>query len=159
MQEKYSLVPLATVKLCCRLKVSKLIFVWHRYILVENRWISQQWEWLPIAPTPQYAEKNVVQLRQKYFFPLVKSSNSSLIIFLAYIGFELKSKITFSLCSGASRMKAGQGICVLGQGILGHFRTLSEIFGAKGLFKDTIFEGRGCIPPPPLDAPLLEIRN
>ena len=52
--------------------------------------------------------------------------------------------------SGASRMRAGQGICVPRQGILGHFRPLLDIFGAKGLFKDTfLFEGRGCIPPPP----------
>ena len=54
------------------------------------------------------------------------------------------------LCSGTSRMRAGQGICDLRQGILGHFRPLLDIFGAKGLFKDTfLFEGRGCIPPPP----------
>ena len=52
--------------------------------------------------------------------------------------------------SGASRMRAGQGICVLRQGILGHFRPLLDIFGAKGLFKETfLFEGRGCISPPP----------
>ena len=55
-----------------------------------------------------------------------------------------------TIISGASRMRAGQGICVLRQGILGHFRPLLDIFGAKGLFKDTfLFEGRGCIPPPP----------
>ena len=38
----------------------------------------------------------------------------------------------------------------------GHFRPLLDIFGAKGLFKDTfLFEGRGCIPSPsPLDARL-----
>ena len=54
---------------------------------------------------------------------------------------------SISAFSGASRMRAGQGICVLRQGILGHFRPLLDIFGAKGLFKDTfLFEGRGCIP-------------
>ena len=52
--------------------------------------------------------------------------------------------------SDASRMRAGQGICVRRQGILGHFTPLLNILGAKGLFKDTsLFEGRGCIPPPP----------
>ena len=57
---------------------------------------------------------------------------------------------------GACRMRAGQGICVLRQGILSHFRPLLGIFGENGLFKDTfLFEGRGCIPPPPLDARLL----
>ena len=61
------------------------------------------------------------------------------------------------LYSGASRMRAGQGICVLRQGILGQFRPLLYIFGAKGLFKDTfLFEGRGCIPllPPSRCAPV-----
>ena len=59
-------------------------------------------------------------------------------------------KVNSSSISGASRIRAGQGICVLRQGILGHFRPLLDIFGAKGLFKDTfLFEGRGCIPPPP----------
>ena len=49
---------------------------------------------------------------------------------------------------------------VLRQDILGHFRPLSYIFGAKVLFKDTfVFEGRGCIPPPPLDAPLPRHNN
>ena len=53
-------------------------------------------------------------------------------------------------------MRTGQGICVLRQGILGHFRPLLDIFEAKGLFKDTfLFEGSGCISPPPLDAPLV----
>ena len=58
--------------------------------------------------------------------------------------------------SGASRTRARQGICVLRQGILGHFRPLLDIFGAKGLFKDTfLFEGRGCIlTPSSLYAPL-----
>ena len=52
-------------------------------------------------------------------------------------------------------MRAEQGICVLRHGILGHFRPLLDIFGAKGLFKGNfLFEGRGCVPPPPLDAPL-----
>ena len=53
-------------------------------------------------------------------------------------------------------MRAGQGICGLRQGILGHFRPLLDIFGAKGLLKDTfLFEGRGCIPLLlPLDARL-----
>ena len=38
----------------------------------------------------------------------------------------------------------------------GHFSPLLGIFGAKGLFIDTFrFEGRGCIPLPPLDAPLV----
>ena len=61
--------------------------------------------------------------------------------------------------SGASRMGAGQGICVLRQGILGHFRPLLDIFGAKGLFKDTfLFEGRGCISLfPPRCAPAMGI--
>ena len=57
---------------------------------------------------------------------------------------------------GASRMRAGQGIWILRQGILGHFRPSGRIFGANGLFKDTFpFEGRGCIPllPPPRCAP------
>ena len=59
-------------------------------------------------------------------------------------------KVNSSSISGASRIRAGQGICVLRQGILGHFRPLLDIFGAKGLFKDTfLFEGRVCIPPPP----------
>ena len=59
-------------------------------------------------------------------------------------------KVNSSSISGASRIRAGQGICVLRQGILGHFRPLLDIFGAKGLFKDTfLFEGRGCIPPLP----------
>ena len=65
-------------------------------------------------------------------------------------------KVNSSSISGASRIRAGQGICVLRQGILGHFRPLLDIFGAKGLFKDTfLFEGRGCIPllPPPRCAP------
>ena len=57
--------------------------------------------------------------------------------------------------SSASRIRVGQGICVPRQGILGHFRPLLDIFRAKGLLKDTfLFEGRGCIPLPPLDAPL-----
>ena len=56
--------------------------------------------------------------------------------------------------TGASRMRAGQRICVLRQGILGHFRPLLYFFWAKGHFKDTfLFEGRGCIPPPPRCAP------
>jgi len=56
--------------------------------------------------------------------------------------------------SGASRMRARQGICVLRQGILGHFGPLLDIFGAKDLFKDTfLFESRGCIPLPPRCAP------
>ena len=54
-------------------------------------------------------------------------------------------------------MRAGQGICVLRQGILGYFRPSLDIFGAKGLFYDTfLFEGGGCIPPPPLDSCLLQ---
>ena len=63
--------------------------------------------------------------------------------------------------SGASRMRAGQGICALRQRILGHFRPSLDIVGAKGLFKDTfLFEGRGCIPPPPfLDTPLVGGKN
>ena len=60
------------------------------------------------------------------------------------------------LCCGASRMRTGQGICVLRQGILGYFRPLLDAFGAKGLFKDTfLFEGRGCIPLPSKCAPAL----
>ena len=63
-------------------------------------------------------------------------------------------KVNSSSISGASRIRAGQGICVLRQGILGHFRPLLDIFGAKGLFKDTfLFEGKGCIHLP-LDARL-----
>ena len=61
---------------------------------------------------------------------------------------------------GASRMRAGQGIWTLRQGILGHFRPLWGIFGANGQFKDTfLFEGRGCIPllPPSRCAPALLI--
>ena len=55
-----------------------------------------------------------------------------------------------SILSGASRMRAGQGICDLRQGILGRFRPLSDIFGAKGLLKDTfLFEGRDASPLPP----------
>ena len=55
---------------------------------------------------------------------------------------------------GASRMRAGQGICVLKQSILSHFRPLLGISRANGLFKDTfLFEGRGCIPLPPRYAP------
>ena len=57
---------------------------------------------------------------------------------------------------GASRMRAGQGIWILRQGFLDHFRPLWGIFGANGLFKDTFpFEGRGCIPllPPSRCAP------
>ena len=98
MQEKYSLVPLATVKLCCRLKVSKLIFVWqrYRYILVESRWISQQWEWLAITDAP-LRRQLFCPICQKCLFSLVKSSKSSLITFPAYIGFKLKSKIILSL--------------------------------------------------------------
>ena len=65
-------------------------------------------------------------------------------------------KVNSSSISGASRIRAGQGICVLRQGILGHFRPLLDIFGAKDLFKDPfLFEGSGCIHSnPPLDAPL-----
>ena len=41
------------------------------------------------------------------------------------------------------------------QGILGHFKPLLGIFGAKGLFKDTfLFEGRDVSLSLPLDAPL-----
>ena len=66
------------------------------------------------------------------------------------IQYMVMGKVNSSSISGASRIRAGQGICVLRQGILGHFRPLLDIFGAKGLFKDTfLFEGRGCIPPPP----------
>ena len=56
--------------------------------------------------------------------------------------------------SGACRMGAGQGICVLRQGILGHYRPL--LVRAKGIFKDTFpFEGRGYITPsPPTCAPV-----
>ena len=44
-------------------------------------------------------------------------------------------------------VRAGQGLWILRQGILGHFRPLWSIFGANSLFKDTFpFEGRGCIP-------------
>ena len=58
-------------------------------------------------------------------------------------------------CSCACRMRVRQGICVLRQGTLGHFRPLLDIFREKGLFKDTfLFEGWGCISPPPLDAHL-----
>ena len=54
-----------------------------------------------------------------------------------------------TVSSGASRIRAGQGICVLRQGILGHFRPLLDIFGAKGLFKDTfLFGGQEMYPPP-----------
>ena len=63
-----------------------------------------------------------------------------------------------SYCKGASRVRAGQGIWILRQGILGHFRPLWGIFGANSLFKDTFpFEGRGCIPllPPSRCAPAL----
>ena len=42
-----------------------------------------------------------------------------------------------NIFSGASRMRAGQGIYGLRQCILNHFRPLLDIFGAKGLFKDT----------------------
>ena len=50
----------------------------------------------------------------------------------------------------ASRMKAGQGLWIRRQDIFGHFRPLWGFFGANGLLKDTfLFEGRGCIPPPP----------
>ena len=57
-------------------------------------------------------------------------------------------------------MRAGQGICVLRQGILGHFRPLLDIYGAKGLFKYTyLFEGRGRIPLPPRCAPVIQERN
>ena len=62
-------------------------------------------------------------------------------------------KVNSSSISGASRIRAGQGICVLRQGILGHFRPLLYIFGAKGLFKDTfLFGGQEMYPP--LDATL-----
>ena len=46
------------------------------------------------------------------------------------------------ISSGVSRMRAGQGIWILRQDILGLLRSLSVMFGANGLFKDTfIFEG------------------
>ena len=63
-----------------------------------------------------------------------------------------KQTISLNKTSGASRMRARQGICVLRQGVLGHFRTLLDIFGAKGFSKTLFFECRGCIPPLPLDA-------
>ena len=67
-----------------------------------------------------------------------------------FIEILLGTGLQSSSQSGASRMRAGQGICVLRQGILCHFRPLLDIFRAKGLFKDTfLFEGRGCITPLP----------
>ena len=49
----------------------------------------------------------------------------------------------FPIFRGASRMRTGQEICVLRQGILSHFKNLLDIFAANGLFKDTShFEGR-----------------
>ena len=79
-----------------------------------------------------------------YVFPIIDSGYEQKL-------FCVLEKMTIS---GASRMRAGQGICVLRQGILGHFRPSVDIFGAKGLFKDTfLFEGRGFIPPPPRCAP------
>ena len=63
-----------------------------------------------------------------------------------------------NIFSGASRMRAGQGIYGLRQCILNHFRPLLDIFGAKGLFKDTFFFRVGDVSPlPPLDAPLILI--
>ena len=60
----------------------------------------------------------------------------------------------FPIFRGASRMRTGQEICVLRQGILSHFKNLLDIFAANGLFKDTLlYEGSGCIPPPPRCAP------
>ena len=51
---------------------------------------------------------------------------------------------------GASRIRAGQGIWVLRDGMSFHFRPLLGIFGAKGLFKEIfLFEGRECIPRSP----------
>ena len=52
------------------------------------------------------------------------------------------------LSRGASRMRAGKGIWIMRQGILGHFRSLWGIFRANGLVKDTfLLEGRRCVPP------------
>ena len=59
-----------------------------------------------------------------------------------------------SYVRGASRMRAGQGIWITRQGILGQFRPLWGIFGANHQFKDTLLlEGRGYIPLPHRCAP------
>ena len=57
--------------------------------------------------------------------------------------------------SDASKMRTGQEIGILKQGILGRLRPLQVIFRANVLFKETfLFEGRGCIPSlPPRCAP------
>ena len=81
------------------------------------------------------------------FFIIIENNyeNISIITFSAIRQYIMHTHIRCT--SGANRTRAGQGICVLWQSILGHFRPLLDIFGAKGLFKDTfLFEGRGCIP-------------
>ena len=84
-----------------------------------------------------------------FWFTLLITRNSRCFITGVYIRSDVESPYLSSLHRGASRMRAGQGIWILKQGILGHFRPLLGIFGANGLFKDTfLFEGRVCIPPP-----------
>ena len=53
------------------------------------------------------------------------------------------------LFSGASRMRARQGICVLRQGILSHFRPLLGIFGEMAFSKTLFFLRAGDVPPLP----------
>ena len=53
------------------------------------------------------------------------------------------------ICRGAYRMRVGQRISKLRQGILVHFRPLQGIFGANSLFKESfLFEGRDVYPLP-----------
>ena len=65
---------------------------------------------------------------------------------LFFFQFKVHKQLCCIVVRGASRMRTGQGIRILRQGILCHFRPLWGIFGTNDLFKYT-FHFEGSVPP------------